>query len=212
MSRKDGRGSNRGAGNRGPVRRRNAAGAGSIGLGTIAVAVVVAVAAIIGVLAWLSRPDPLEPQANFGNNGATGKPVDGIKCATQESLQFHIHSHLDVLVDGKKVVVPPNIGVPGGCLYWLHTHDKSAVIHVESPVRRTYALGDFFDIWGAPLSKTKILSFDVNRSEPLRVYVNGKRYEGDPRNVPIKSHEEIALVIGKMKTKPPASYDFPPGE
>jgi hypothetical protein len=210
MSRKDGRG--RSASNRGPGNRGNTDGARSIGLGTIAIAVVVTVAAIIGVLAWLSRPDPMAPQANFGNNGATGKPIDGIKCATQESLQFHIHAHLDVLVDGKKVMVPPNIGVPGQCLYWLHTHDKSAVIHVESPVQLTYTLGDFFDIWGAPLSKTKVLSFDVNRSEPLRVYVNGKRYSGDPREVKIKPHEEIALVIGKMKGKPPGSYDFPRGE
>lgn len=210
MSRSDDRG--RGAGYRGPGNRANAGGGRSIGLGTIAIAVVVAVAAIVGVLAWTSRPDPIEPQANFGNNGATGKPVDGIKCSTQESAAFHIHAHLDIFKNGRKVAVPQDIGIPGQCLYWLHTHDKSGVIHVESPIQRTYTLGNFFDIWGAPLSKKKVLSFDTGSSEPLRIYVNGERYKGDPRKVPLKAHEEISLVIGKMKGKPPVSYDFQRGE
>lgn len=171
---------------------------------------VVAIAVLIGGLAWASRPDPLKPQANFDNNGGTGQPVDGIKCATSEQLAFHIHAHRDIFVDGKKVKVPQDIGIPGQCIYWLHTHDKSGIIHVESPVQRQYTLGNFFDIWGAPLSRDKVLSFDINSSEPLRIYINGKRYHGDPRKIPIESHEEIALVIGQMKGKPPASYNFPP--
>lgn len=212
LSRNDSRGRNRGTGERASVKRRNPNGTRSIGLGTVAVVVVIVVAAMVGALAWLSRPNPYEPQANFNSNGGTGQPIDGIKCATSEQLLFHIHAHLDIFANGRKVRVPSQIGIPGKCIYWLHTHDSSGIIHVESPVQRTYTLGDFFDIWGAPLSRNKVLSFDVSRSEPLRVYVDGKLYKGDPRKVPIKEHEEIALVIGKMKGKPPASYEFPPGD
>ena len=175
-------------------------------------AVVVAVAVLIGGLAWASRPDPLKPQANFDNNGGTGQPVDDIKCATSEQLAFHIHAHLDIFADGRKVRVPSQIGIPGRCLYWLHTHDSSGVIHVESPVKRTYTLGNFFDVWGAPLSRKKVLSFDVSSSEPLRVYVDGRLYKGNPRDIPLEEHEEIALVIGRMNGRPPASYDFPLGD
>ena len=204
----DSRGGRRAA----PTRGANASRNGFAKQWMVAIAVVAAVAAIIGGLAYASRPDPTKPQANFDGNGASGKPVDGIKCSTQESVAFHIHSHLDIFKDGQKVAVPQDIGIPGNCLYWLHTHDTSGVIHVESPVQRQYTLGNFFDVWGAPLSRRKVLGFDAGQSEPLRVYVNGKLYKGNPRNVPLKEHEEIALVIGKTQGEPPASYDFPQGE
>lgn len=30
--------------------------------------------------------------------------------------------------------------------YWLHTHDESGVIHIESPLRRAFTLGNVFDL------------------------------------------------------------------
>ncbi len=36
----------------------------------------------------------------------------------------------------------------GGCFYWLHTHTEDGIIHIESPVQRTFTLGHFFAIWG----------------------------------------------------------------
>lgn len=41
----------------------------------------------------------------------------------------------------------------GTCFYWLHTHAADGIIHIESPVQRTYTLGDFFDEWGQPLGR-----------------------------------------------------------
>jgi hypothetical protein len=47
--------------------------------------------------------------------------------------------------------VPANIGIDeqAGYLTSLHTHDATGIIHVESPTRRSFNLGDFFDVWGS---------------------------------------------------------------
>src|SRR5258708_5443270 len=58
--------------------------------------------------------------------------IDGIPCEQTEQLSYHVHAHLTIIVNGQPVVVPANIGIPGGrCVYWLHTHDTSGIIHVE---------------------------------------------------------------------------------
>lgn len=63
--------------------------------------------------------------------------VDGIRCDTMEFTMFHIHAHLDIFVDGTPFTVPSQIGIDpeGRCLYWLHTHDDSGIIHIESQWR-----------------------------------------------------------------------------
>jgi len=75
-------------------------------------------------------------------------PVDGIPCDHLEHTRFHLHTHIDIFVDGKAITIPKNIGiVPGECLHWIHTHDETGIIHMESPINFNYTLGVFFDIW-----------------------------------------------------------------
>ena len=62
---------------------------------------------------------------------------------------------------------------------------------VESPVKRTFTLGNFFDIWGQPLSSNQVLQYSDGK--PLRVFVNGKPYTGDPRAIELQAHTLIAL-------------------
>ena len=85
-----------------------------------------------------------------------GAPIDGIHCDVQEGAVEHIHAHLQLFDRGRALVVPEDIGIPNGgaCLYWLHTHAEDGIIHIESPVRRTFTLGEFFDVWGVALSRS----------------------------------------------------------
>ena len=98
--------------------------------------------------------------------------MDGIGCQTSEQTLFHIHAHLTVFVNGSPRQVPSGIGIPGAhaqqtaagsvrrrsgtCFYWLHTHAADGIIHIESPVQRTYTLGEFFDEWGQPLGPGQV--------------------------------------------------------
>lgn len=140
--------------------------------------------------------------------------VDGIRCDTVEFTIFHIHAHLDIFVDGKPFTVPSQIGIDpeGRCLYWLHTHDDSGIIHIESPVERQFTIGNFIDIWTRTFNNTQL--FDTNPTIALSMFVNGVKVptDTDLRNVNINAHDEIALVFGPIQAdKIPTRYEFQHG-
>jgi len=143
----------------------------------------------------------------------TGKDVDGISCQTNEQTIFHIHAHLTIFVNGSPRQVPAGIGIPGArtqssaqgpfvssgtCFYWLHTHAADGVIHIESPVQRTYTLGDFFDEWGQLLGPGRA----GPATGPVVAIYNGQRYLGNPRDIPLNAHAQIQLEVGKPLIAP----------
>ncbi|MDQ2865778.1 MAG: hypothetical protein M3R51_06085 [Candidatus Eremiobacteraeota bacterium] len=146
--------------------------------------------------------------------GGKGQPVDGISCAG-EYATLHVHSHLSIFDNGVQLQVPQLIGgtptTSGGCLYWIHTHDASGIIHVESPVlapegQSGFTLGNFFDIWGQPLTNGNVGGI----KGPVTAFVNGVRYDGDLKAIPLGAHQQIVLEIGKTVRAP--NYEFPPND
>ncbi|HKR74492.1 MAG TPA: hypothetical protein VJR94_10330, partial [Candidatus Nitrosocosmicus sp.] len=46
--------------------------------------------------------------------------------------------------------VPAGIGIiPNECIFWLHTHDDSGIIHVEAPYETSFSLGQFLQVWNS---------------------------------------------------------------
>jgi hypothetical protein len=144
---------------------------------------------------------------------ATGQKVNGIGCDTSEQLVFHIHAHLTIFVNGTPRQVPAGIGIPGAvatqtqagpfvqsgnCFYWLHTHAPDGIIHIESPVQRTYTLGDFFDEWGQPLSATRA----GTATGHVTALYNGQVWTGNPRDIPLTAHAQIQLEVGTPLISP----------
>jgi hypothetical protein len=151
----------------------------------------------------------------------TGQAVDGISCSTHEQTLFHIHAHLTMIVNGSARQIPYGIGIPGAvttstpvgayvargtCFYWLHTHAADGIIHIESPVHRTFTLGNFFDEWGQPLGPDQA----GPASGHVTAIYNGKVYRGDPRNIPLTAHAQIQLEVGTPLVAP-ESITFPSG-
>ena len=196
-------------------------------------AVLVAIVAVAVVLAVRGGSGQSAPGARSGRTAAssaasldtvpplqpgTGQTVDGIACERQEQVVYHIHAHLAIYVNGQARTVPLGIGIPsaqteptqdgpfvvsGSCFYWLHSHATDGILHVESPSQRTYTLGNWFDIWGQPLSASRV----GPDAGPVTAYVNGKRYTGDPRAIPLQAHAVIQLDVGT--DVPPQPYTFP---
>ena len=138
------------------------------------------------------------------------KPL-GLNALTNEGEVVHIHQHLDVFVNGKKVTVPSQIGIyDGQFLTELHTHDASGIMHVESPTKRTFDLAQFFGVWGVRLTPSCVGGY-CKELTPWRLYVDGKPYQGDPRALELKAHQEIAIVIGTPPKVIPSKYKFPAG-
>src|SRR5438128_4783824 len=137
--------------------------------------------------------------------------IDGIQCSSFEQLVFHIHSHLDIFINGKPFTIPAQIGImPGKCFYWLHTHDESGVIHIESPVNRNYTIGQFFDIWNQKFNNTQLFDNAVNGRNTLTVYLSGNKVPSGTnyRGIILGSHDEIAIVYGTPPSTIPPRYIF----
>ena len=133
-----------------------------------------------------------------------------------EGTAVHIHQHLDLYVDGRKVLVPAGIGIDPAVGYApLHTHDPSGVIHVESPTVRTYTLGEFFAVWGVRITPSCLGGYCAGGGRQLRLFVDGRAYRGDPTTLALAPHQELVVAFGTAAQLPspiPSTYQFPPGE
>jgi hypothetical protein len=133
-----------------------------------------------------------------------GRPVAGIHCEQMEGNVLHIHQHLAIFDHGKPVGVPEDVGRPlfGNCFYWLHTHTPDGIIHVESPTFATYTLGQFFAVWGQPLSRADVAGAKPRPGETTTVWVDGLRYGGDPRAIELTQHLDVVIDVGPPAKKP----------
>jgi hypothetical protein len=165
-------------------------------------------------------PIPSAPLLAPASSPAPGQIVDGVACGRTEQLVFHIHAHVTIFVRGAARVVPFGIGIApplqveqtqvgpyaagGQCFSYLHTHAADGIIHIESPIQRVYTLGDFFDVWKQPLTHNRVGS----GVGPVTAFVNGRRYSGDPRAIPLLAHGQIQLDVGQPIVAP-ESITFP---
>lgn len=132
--------------------------------------------------------------------------IDGIECNTSEFATLHIHAHLDFYVNGNHLTVPERIGiVDNKCLYWIHTHDASGIIHIESPRSQEFTLGQFISIWKASGD------FPIYGAT-AKIFVNGQSVKTTLNDTKISKHDEIALVYGDAPSAIPSLYQFDPGE
>jgi len=164
----------------------------------------VIVAAAIGIALAVASSKALT------GSGVSASAIDGIQCNNTEQLVSHIHAHLDIFINGQPYTIPSQIGITDKCFYWLHTHDESGVIHIESPVAKEYTIGQFFDIWNKKFSNTQILDNIVNGKNTLSVYVNGNKVNAavNYRDIKLNAHDEIAIVYGKPPSNIPTKYNF----
>jgi hypothetical protein len=186
-----------------------------------------AAAALAAALAPLSAaplwPAPAHPMSLTRKAGLTPE--------THEFVFLHVHSHLDVFLNGKKVVVPAGIGIdthapavrrfkaPDGtvgyggisppcakpCISPLHTHFDDGVLHTEAKKDQFNRLGQFFTEWDVRLDGKCVGSF-CRPGKKIAIYVDGKRFSGDPRSIKLEDKREVAVVIGKPPARIPSSF------
>ncbi len=148
--------------------------------------------------------------------GGTGQTVDNVGC-DGGSEAYHIHAHLSLIVNGEQIAIPKGIGIPdgtavgtsisgGSCIYALHTHDETGIVHVEAASPAQYTLGQLFDIWGEPLTSSTVATY----TGTVTAYVDGSVFQGDIRNIVLTSRGQITLVIGNIPSTIP-NYAFPSG-
>ena len=156
-------------------------------------------------------PAPSDPMARARAAGLVPEPA--------EQLQYHVHSRLDVFIDGKHIIVPAGIGIDitnpgvhhstsgmpayGGitvpcdqpCISPLHTHDVTGILHTESSTHKDNTLGQFFTEWAVRLDANCFATY-CKPAKPVAIYVDGNPFTGDPRTIPLSDRKEIAIIIG----------------
>jgi hypothetical protein len=173
-------------------------------------------------IAWPAPPDPM----------ARARAA-GLVPETSEHLTYHVHAHLDVFVNGRRVTVPAGLGInihdPGvhafpnsggatgygginppckqACISPLHTHDVSGVIHTESSTKKDNTLGQLFVEWGVKLDANCVDRY-CRSTTTVVTYIDGKTYKGEPSKIDLSNQEEIAIVIGSPPARIPSVGDF----
>jgi hypothetical protein len=151
-------------------------------------------------------------------------PADAPVRATLAGLQLgsmgtaeHYHVHLDILLNGQALPVPANIGVDqtSGAMSYLHTHTPDGVVHIEAGrAGQPFTLGQLFTEWNVRLSATQVGSLQAGNGNTLVVYVNGAKVPGNPAQLRLAAHQEIAVVYGPpdQTVEVPSTYAFVAGD
>jgi hypothetical protein len=169
---------------------------------------------------WPAPPNPIALSAKAG---LASEPT--------EVLAYHVHSHLDVFVNGQPQVVPAGIGIDisnpavqkfdldngtvgyglaepctAPCISPLHTHDPTGIIHTESASATPHRLGQFFTQWGVTLNANCVGGY-CRPKDAITVYVDGQATAGDPSSIELANGREIAIVIGPPPASIPSTFD-----
>jgi len=143
--------------------------------------------------------------------GGQGSPVGGVNCGPVD-LTVAYYTQLSIYQNGQQLAIPDRAGIVRDsagnltCVYSVHTHtgDLSGRIHKEGPDATPYTLGNFFSVWGMPLTSTNVANIT---DQPMNVYIidNGtiSQFTGDPATIELASHRHIAIVMGTPVTQLP---------
>lgn len=183
-------------------------------------ALAVAALTAAGASSSSKLPGLMTGKAPWGANDGPGLKARvlaiGLDALPREALKLHIHQRMAVLVNGRFVYVPPGIGidVKGKFITELHTHDASGIIHVESPVKRKFTLGEFFDVWGLRFTSRCLGGYCAKGRKQVMVWTDGKRVLGDPRRIVLTERLSIVVAYGTPASVPrpiPKHFPFPQG-
>jgi hypothetical protein len=113
----------------------------------------------------------------------------GFTPKTHEFFAYHVHAHLDVLVNGRKIRVPPGIGIdiadpavhrfrePDGTTGYGGSTALQAPVHLAAAHARP--------------GRDPPHRVGPRRPEPAR-----KRYRGDPRAITLTNLNDIVITVG----------------
>jgi hypothetical protein len=153
------------------------------------------------------------PDGDTSSGGQGQQIAPHLGCHKDMPPAFHIHIHVSIFdPTGTQIMVPRAVGIVkpwtynhsgnqvigGSCFYYLHTHDRSGVIHYEAPSDLGFTLGDFFAVWGEPLDPTDVAGYAGTVWVKIITPTSGGPWTTsiDPRTIPLTEHEQISLAVG----------------
>ena len=127
-------------------------------------------------------------------------------------------AHLEVFAAGHVVQIPAGIGFApplrrhgayvhmGRCVYPMRTVEPTGLLLLAAGPLRT--LGQFFDLWGQPLSYREVAGFRAPSGQHVSVFRSGVLWPASPSSAPISPYAQITIEVGP-RVPPHTGYTFP---
>jgi hypothetical protein len=150
----------------------------------------------------------------LGEQSRRGVAIGDLRCTA--ARRPVAAAHVELFARGHVVLVSAGLGVApphrrqgayvtgGRCRYPIWTSEPTGLVRLA---RRDLTLGELFAIWGQPLSRVRMARWRA----PVRAHVNGARWRGDPREIPLTHHAQVVVQAGPPALVPNARYRFPTG-
>jgi hypothetical protein len=169
--------------------------------------------AIAAMFVWGGKQNSSRPAQASGAFGQHYVGLDQCRRAAHVPTMMdtmnspvHFHPLLKVFVDGKQVPVPAGVGIDPAKdpmqMAGLHTHDASGTIHVEGVAGAR--LGQFFAVWGVPLSATQIGPYRSAAGKTVQMWVDGKPSTAIGR-LKLADGQRIVISYGPRAGAPPGT-------
>jgi hypothetical protein len=175
----------------------------------------------------LARTRPLGPGAAFrppaiGNPAvAAADPVGAMRCRRRGGKRYG--AHIELFARNRGLLVPAGIGIAppqrrrgafvegGRCTYPVRTLAPTGVVEVDpAALRGTPTVGELFSVWGQPLTARRLAGFTATSGSGLVAFIDGRRWVGDPRAIPLRRHAQIVMEL-EASVSPHSVYAFPQG-
>jgi hypothetical protein len=152
-------------------------------------------------------------------SGGQGQLVQNLSCTKPAKVSAaYTYTHLNLVVDGQQVAIPENIGLVTqgnlgiadaalreiGCEYPMQTTDSSGKIRIQPGSAAPYTLGQFFAVWGQPLTSANVAGYT---GKPIKVYTKDgtvlTEYTGSLDALPLTANREITIQVGTALAQVP---------
>jgi hypothetical protein len=145
-------------------------------------------------LACVLLAAPIPTPIGFGRRYqlASGPPMAHVRlgCSPANTTKQAEQAHVELFANKRVLLLPKGIGAGEGCTYAARTSEPTGVVDFIPAAKPT--LGDFFDVWGQPLSTRGFAGF----RGAVSAWVGGRRWHGDVRGIPLRRHAEIVVEVG----------------
>ena len=110
-------------------------------------------------------------------------------CFNEFNTSYEIKANLEVFVDGKKAIIPANVGMKDNCQRLIHTNSNDGIIYAKAVKEYPIEIGHFLWIWEFPLR-----DMDLSKS---KILVNGKESPNFINELMIDGYSYKAEFISK---------------
>jgi hypothetical protein len=145
-----------------------------------------------------------DDQSNNNNSRTIPTNISGITCDKVEHLVYHNHTKLIIKFQNETHNIPAGVGIiPNDCIFWLHTHDDSGIIHIESPIKTAFSLDQFLKVWNIFDNSSFIKNISKNdiAANVSMISENGSQIKSDNYKAIILENNAIITLDFANKSK-----------